>query len=253
LVGPPGHHAKQADELGDEVSDVFIEVSRTSAPQAIEAQIKQLIVSRQLVAGSPLPPERDFAARLGVSRSTLREALRALTEEGMVEARQGSGWIVQPNRTTAASNLAVYFRLEDITFEQVFEARMANEPAIARLAAERRTDAELTTIVEAFDAMAAAPQPKAFVEADTHFHALIATAAHNVLLSFQMHPTMSLLEEVRLDVVAEGDSIATSQAEHQRIVDAIRRRDPDATESAMRAHIASFAKRGRASAAAAGR
>ncbi|WCB96495.1 Putative L-lactate dehydrogenase operon regulatory protein [Baekduia alba] len=225
------------------MSDLFIEIPRTSTPQAIEDQIRGLIVSRQLVAGEALPPERAFAARLGVSRSTLREALRALTEQGIVAARQGSGWVVQPNQEVAAGNLAVYFRLEDVTFEQVFEARMANEPAIARLAALRRTDAELDAIVAARAAMDAPATPAAFLAADTHFHALIATAAHNVLLSFQMTPTMSLLEEPRLAVVT-GDGSATSQAEHGRIVAAIRAQDGDAAEQAMRDHIASFARRG---------
>ena len=181
-----------------------------------------------------------------MSRSSLREALRALTEQGIVTARQGSGWLVQPNRDTAAGNLAVYFRLEDVTFEQVFEARMANEPAIARLAAERRTDDELAAIAEAFDAMEQVTSPEAFLEADTAFHALIAAAAHNVLLSFQMTPTMSLLADARRAVVANDEDGRTSQVEHRRILDAIRAQDPDATEQAMRDHIASFARRGAA-------
>jgi GntR family transcriptional regulator, transcriptional repressor for pyruvate dehydrogenase complex len=235
------------------LTDLFIEVSRTSTPKAIEDQVKQLIVSRDLIAGDALPPEREFAARLGVSRSTLREALRALTQEGIVAARQGSGWMVQPNRDTAAGNLAVYFRLEDVTFDQVTEARMANEPSIARLAAQRRTDAELRAITEAYEAMSTVTSADAFLRADTEFHALIATAAHNVLLSFQMHPTMSLLEDVRRDIVSRERNVKGSQAEHRRIVEGIRAGDPDAAEQAMRDHIASFARRGRAIAKAAGR
>jgi GntR family transcriptional regulator, transcriptional repressor for pyruvate dehydrogenase complex len=235
------------------MSDLFIEVSRSSTPKAIEDQIKQLIVNRELIAGDALPPERDFAARLGVSRSTLREALRALTQEGIVAARQGSGWLVQPNRDTAAGNLAVYFRLEDVTFEQVTEARMANEPSIARLAAERRTDEELAAIIAAYEAMSETTTPDAFLRADTEFHALIAAAAHNVLLSFQMHPTMSLLEDVRKDIVADDRNVRGSQAEHRRIVAGIRDQDGAATEQAMRDHIASFSRRGRKSAKRAGR
>jgi DNA-binding FadR family transcriptional regulator len=101
--------------------------------------------------------------------------------------------------------------------------------------------------------MAEAASAQDFLEADSAFHALIATAAHNVLLSFQMLPTMSLLEEVRLGVVELDGSIAARQAEHVRIVEAIRDRDADAAERAMREHIASFAQRGRPSAEAAGR
>lgn len=235
------------------MSDLFVEVSRTSAPKAIGEQIKGLIVSRQLVAGDALPPEREFAARLGVSRSTLREALRALTEKGMVAARQGAGWTVQSDRATAATNLAVYFRLEGVSLEQVMEARMANEPTIARLAAERRSDDELAVIAGAFEAMSRVRSANEFLDADSEFHALIATAAHNVLLSFQMHPTMSLLEEVRLGVVEQEGAMAASQAEHASIVGAIRAQDGARAERAMRDHIASFASRGRSVADAAGR
>jgi len=235
------------------VTDLFVEVSRSSTPKAIEEQIKDLIVARQLVAGDALPPEREFAARLGVSRSTLREALHALTEEGIVAARQGAGWALQPNPHPAASNLAVYFRLEDVTFQQVTEARMATEPTISRLAAERRTDEQLVAITEAFERMSRAAPGKQFVDADSEFHALIATAAHNVLLSFSMLPTMSLLEEVRVKIVEQPSSVAASQAEHQRILTAIGASDGDAAEQAMRDHITWFQDRGSAVARRAGR
>ena len=234
------------------MSDLFVEVSRSSTPQAIEEQIKHLIVSRQLVAGDPLPPEREFAARLGVSRSTLREALRALTEEGIVAARQGSGWAVQPNANTAASNLAVYFRLEDVSFDQVTEAREATEPTIARLAAERRTDEQLARIEAALEAMSNI-SGATFVAADSEFHGLVAVAADNVLLSFSMLPTMSLLEQIRIAVSSDSASTAASQAEHERIVAAIRDRDGKQAEREMRAHIVRFRDRGREAAREAGR
>jgi GntR family transcriptional repressor for pyruvate dehydrogenase complex len=224
---------------------LFIEIPRTSTAKAIETQVKRLIFTRQLVAGEALPPEREFAARLGVSRSTLREALRSLSEQGIVTGRQGSGWLVHPDHAAAAGNLAVYFRLEDVTFQQVFEARMANEPTIARLAAERRTDAELDAIEAALGRMDDPASPEAFLAEDTTFHALIGAAAHNILLSFQMTPTMSLLEDARLAVLSV-DGTATSQVEHRRIVEAIRDQDADEAEQAMREHIASFASRGRA-------
>lgn len=225
------------------MTDLFVEVSRSSTPKAIEEQIKHLIVSRQLVAGDSLPPERDFAARLGVSRSTLREALRALTEEGILAARQGSGWAVQPNPRTAASNLAVYFRLEDVTFEQVTEAREATEPTIARLAAERRTDEQLTALMSALEQMSGLSGAP-FVSADSEFHALIATAADNVLLSFSMLPAMSLLEGVRIAVSSQHGAAQASQLEHKRIAAAIQDRDGDRAEREMRAHIVSFRGRG---------
>ncbi len=87
---------------------------------------------------------------------------------------------------------------------------------------------------------------KPFVDADSEFHALIATAAHNVLLSFSMLPTMSLLEDVRVKIVKQKDSIAASQAEHERILAAIGALDGGAAEQAMRDHINWFQDRGSA-------
>ena len=227
------------------MSDLFVEIARTSTPKAIEEQIKGLIVGRQLVAGDALPPEREFAARLGVSRSTLREALRALTEEGIVAGRQGLGVARaaqprhgggQPRGCTSASR----------TSPSTSSSRRG-WPTSPRSPGSRRsgrTDAELEAIAAAVHAMDDVTSPEDFLRADTEFHALVAAAAHNVLLSFQMTPTMSLLEDARRDIVATPEARAASQAEHRRIAAAIRARDGDATERAMRDHIAAFAARG---------
>jgi DNA-binding GntR family transcriptional regulator len=92
-----------------------------------------------------------------------------------------------------------------------------------------------------------------FVTADSEFHALIATAADNVLLSFSMLPTMTLLEEVRIAVSSSRRRVAASQAEHGRIVTAIRDRDGERAEQEMRGHIVRFRGRGQAAARKAGR
>jgi GntR family transcriptional regulator, transcriptional repressor for pyruvate dehydrogenase complex len=224
-------------------TQLFAEVPRSSAPEAVEDQIKSLIVSRQLTAGDVLPPERQFAERLRVSRSTLREALRALAQEGLLSARHGSGWAVAPNATTAASNVSVYFLLEEATLEEILEAELTIEPSIARLAAERRTDSDLESMKGFYDRMRRTDSAAEFVALDYEFHSLIATAAGNLLLSFSMLSTKSLLEELRVSLSARRGAINASQREHARILSAIEARDGEAAEQAMRAHVEGFRRR----------
>jgi GntR family transcriptional repressor for pyruvate dehydrogenase complex len=224
-------------------TQLFAEVLRSSAPEAVEDQIKSLIVSRQLAAGDVLPPERQFAERLRVSRSTLREALRALAQEGLLAPRHGSGWSVAPNAATAASNVTVYFRLEEATLEEILEAELTIEPSIARMAAERRSDSELPAMRSFYELMGRTGSAAEFVALDYKFHSVIATAAGNLLLSFSMLSTKSLLEDVRISISARRGAIKASQREHARILSAIEAADGEAAEEAMRAHVDGFRRR----------
>jgi GntR family transcriptional repressor for pyruvate dehydrogenase complex len=226
-------------------AQLFAEVLRSSAPEAVEDQIKSLIVSRQLTAGDVLPPERAFAQRLRVSRSTLREALRALAQEGLLSPRHGSGWAVAPNAATAASNVTVYFLLEEATIEEILEAELTVEPSIARLAAERRVDSDVESMRRLYEQMRTTSSAKQFVALDYEFHTFIATAAGNVLLSFSMLATKSLLEDLRISISARPGGIAASQREHARILRAIEVSDGDAAEQTMRMHVEGFRRRAR--------
>lgn len=224
---------------------MFAEVMRTSAPGAVEDQIKSLIVSGQLAAGDVLPPEREFAQRLQVSRSTLREALRALAQEGLLASRHGSGWAIAPNAATAASNVTVYFLLEEASLEEILETELAIEPAIAQLAAERRTDADVASLRGLYESMQTTRSAAQFVAIDYEFHRLIAGAANNVLLSFSMLPTKSLLEHLRISISDRRGAIAASQREHALILGAIEAGDGEEAERAMRSHVEGFRRRAR--------
>jgi len=223
------------------VSDLFGPVLRSQTTgQAVEQHLKELIRARRLLAGHRLPPERQLAERLGVSRSTLRGALQSLAEQGVVTGRQGSGWTVQPSRGVVAANLAVYFSLEDVSFDELFAARRAVEPPIAAGAALHRSDAQVMALQQSIEAMRATSDPAAYLAADSDFHAMLASASENVLFSVLVAPVFSLLQDVRERLSGQDSVISASHGEHQRILDAVRRQDAEGAQQAMLDHIDRF-------------
>jgi DNA-binding FadR family transcriptional regulator len=155
-------------------------------------QIRRAIQMGRFLAGEKLPPERELADQLGVSRTTVREAMRVLQGEGMIETRRGrtGGAIVTAPEGTAAERRQVV-RRHLAELENVFDYRLAIEPAAARLAAERRTRADLSGLRDALTilgSLAAAPQaqelspPSRFFATDAEFHHRIALAARNPFL-----------------------------------------------------------------------
>ena len=226
--------------------DLFQPVARAqTAGQAVEQHLKELIRARRLLAGHRLPPERQLAERLGVSRSTLREALQSLAEQGVVAGRQGSGWTVHPQPEVVAANLAVYFSLEEVTFDELFAARRAVEPPIAAGAALHRSDAQVTVMQQSIDAMRATSDPAAYLAADSEFHAMLASASRNALFSVLIAPTLTLLQDVRERLSGDASVISASHDEHQRILDAVCCEDPGGAYQATADHIDRFVASGR--------
>ena len=162
----------------------FGQMRKSTLPAEIANQVLSLIREKQLRPGDKLPPERELAAMMHVSRPSLREALRALSLINVVEIRQGDGTYVTSLKTELlVAHLDFVFSLEDATFLQLFEARRVLEVGIVMLAAERITDAE---IAELEDILAIAARNvknhEIFVEADITLHEKIVAAAQNPML-----------------------------------------------------------------------
>jgi GntR family transcriptional repressor for pyruvate dehydrogenase complex len=226
--------------------DVFDAIPRPQAAgQAVEHHVKELIRARRLVSGDRLPAERDLADRLGVSRSTLRGALQSLAEQGVLSGRQGSGWTITPDGSAVAANMAVYLSLEDVAFADLFTARRAIEPEIAAAAAMRRTDEQLIALSASVDAMRAAASAAAYLQADSDFHALLASASHNVVFRLMLAPILELLQGVRLQLSGEPVVTNVSHREHDAILAAVRAQQADVAAEAMRDHIDQFVVRAR--------
>lgn len=206
--------------------------------QSVATQILALIRQGEFPPGERLPPERELALKLGVSRPSLREALIALEIGGQVEIRMGSGVYV---REASADDAGTLGALGDSPSE-LMQARAAIEGSVVVLATARMTAATLDRLrrtVERMRRLAAAG--KSPVEADRQFHMLIAEAAGNSVLSRYMGE----LFDSRHDPIAAAmrghtESAQTWSAavvEHEAVLKAMQAGDPIAAQTAMRAHL----------------
>lgn len=211
-------------------------VLRTSLVMQVAEALRARLASSEAgwQPGDKVPPEHRLAQELGVGRSTVREAVRVLANEGWLEPRQGAGTFVRPK---ADSSPGLLSRLRRARIIEVFEARHGLEVEAARLAAQRRTDADLERIDEALRRRAevdGGPQVHAFVGADIDFHAAVVDAAHNEVLAGLFDSFAGLLRESMLDLSTHHLGTAEASASHTALAEAIRRRDPDGAAEAAR-------------------
>lgn len=195
----------------------------TLVPQVIE-QLTSQIDSGEWRVGTRIPPEPQLALALGVGRNTLREAVNALVHAGLLERRQGSGTYV-----VAATELAgaVGRRVAAAHLAEVAEVRRALEVEAGRLAALRRTDADIAALDAALrgrEAAWAGGDPAAFVDADLVLHRGVFTAAHNSILAELYDNVTEAVRASLADAVGEVLSPET-YVDHTRLVAAIRAGD----------------------------
>ena len=207
--------------------------------QSVAAQILALIQQEKLAPGTRLPPERELAQTLGVSRPSLREALIALEIGGQVEIRMGSGVYVQ-DASAASESTAVPSLGESPT--ELMQARAILEGDVVTLATGRLTAATLDKLQRTVDRMRRLAQAgKSPTDADRQFHMLIAETAGNSVLS----RFVAELFDSRHDPIAaairdhaEGESSwHAAVREHEDILRALQAGDPIAAQTAMRAHL----------------
>jgi GntR family transcriptional repressor for pyruvate dehydrogenase complex len=208
--------------------------------ELIVQQIEESIRKGELSEGSQLPAERDLAKQFGVSRTAVREAIKALQEKGLVDAFPGRGTFV----TNGTSN-SMRRSLDRIIksgepdgWDYLVEIREILEPEIAALAAVRATDQDLTTMREALDVMDnAGRDSEAFIEADLDFHLALAEAAANPIVLSLIDSIVGLLREQRLLIFQIAGGPERGQHHHRRILEAIERHDPQGARAAMQAHL----------------
>jgi GntR family transcriptional repressor for pyruvate dehydrogenase complex len=213
-----------------------VRLMRTRLYEQVAEQITGWIEEFGLTEGDRLPPERELAARLGVSRATLSQALVALEVIGVVAVRHGDGTVVTgPPRT---SRIIDAIRAHADRLPEVIETRDALETKIAALAAERRTDDDLARIRDALRVMADDVDAGGRgVEGDERFHGAVTAAAHSLLLARLMGEIGDLIKESRIESLSQPGRPRDSLAGHRAIADAIAAGDPEAAAAAMRAHV----------------
>jgi GntR family transcriptional regulator, transcriptional repressor for pyruvate dehydrogenase complex len=204
--------------------------------QAIE-RLREQITSGVWPVGSRLPSEATLAAELGVGRSTIREAIRALASTGMVESRQGAGTFV---RAATAADAGLRTRLRRAALLDVYEVRHALELQAARLAATRRDADDLANLQRALDrrqAALAVARDATFVEADLAFHHAVVDAAHNPILTELFASFTTALREAMFDLFDDRELQVDATPAHLDLAAAIRAGDPEAASAATSAHL----------------
>jgi DNA-binding FadR family transcriptional regulator len=206
-------------------------------------QLRRLIERGEFPRGVRLPTEHELAARFSVSRPVLRAALAALREQGFVSSTRGSGTLVLRGPEPGALRFPLINTIADI--EQFFEFRIAVEGETAALAALRHTPATLTAI----EAVLAEPEemlllgaPELARDANFRFHRAVAAASGNAfhVATIEQLPNLVGLGPVEVRNFDEADPaarIARLNAEHRRILEAIRARDAERARAEMQAHI----------------
>ena len=208
--------------------------------EQIVQQVEESIHKGALKPGNQLPPERELAHQFGVSRTAVREAVKALREKGLVEAYPGRGTFVTDGTSHAIrQSLDRMIRIgqpEGSTY--LAEVREILEPEIAALAATRADAEDLTSMHEAVSIMDKAKRDSdAFIEADLDFHLALAEAAGNPLILTLIDSIVGLLREQRLRIFQVEGGPERGQYHHKKIMEAIERHDSLGAREAMKAHL----------------
>ena len=190
--------------------------------------------------GDRLPPEREMARRFGVSRTVVREAIRALASRGVVSVRPGSGVFVAGAHASAATESLRLLVLgsAELSYERVHEVRETIEVRVAGLAAERASDDDLASLREALARLDAAVTGDDYARADGEFHLVVASLAHNQLFRIILEAIGDIMTEVRRRVAYVPSARRRVTADHRRIAEAVIRRDAVAAAQAMEEHLA---------------
>ncbi|MER5948605.1 FCD domain-containing protein [Streptomyces sp. NPDC001904] len=206
-------------------------VGRKSLVDAVIDELRREITSGRWPVGEKIPPESSLVRTLGVSRLSVREAVRALVHAGLLATRQGDGTYVT---ASDEASVALTRMLADVADRDVEEVRQGLDLVAARLAARRRTPAdleELRATAERRRLHYEAEELKEFVDADIDFHLCVARAGHNPLL-LDLYTTLSTA--LRDTILADDMRHSTTDA-HQALLEAIEAADPVAADAAAQA------------------
>jgi DNA-binding FadR family transcriptional regulator len=218
-----------------------IVVPRTS--DVLAAALRTQILTGAIAPGAPLPPERDLMSQTGLSRGSVREALRILETQGLVTMRPGrfgGAMARQPSDDSLARYIGLFVHGRGISLVHLLQTREAVEPSLAALAAQNRSDAELQQLTAVTRRVEAAfADVPLFLAANVEWHCAIAEAGHNELLRAFMLAISSLVyKTTAIENFATDDVRKTVVNAHRRILEAIAARDAETARRRMARHLA---------------
>jgi len=217
----------------------FRAVRKTRVSQDIIEQVRDLVTSGRLKPGDRLPSERELSQALSVSRSSVREAVRAMESLGLIQARAGEGTFVASPAESRGNDPIIASLLQGwATQHKLFEVRRVIEPDLAALAARRATAEQIERLRATLNEQEAEIlRGGSGVKQDSAFHFLMAEATGNEALVRIVDSLMDLLLKTREESLQHEERPARSLKQHRAILAAIEARDPRAAERRMRDHI----------------
>lgn len=209
--------------------------------EGVATQIKGLIKTGELKVGDQLPSERELAERLNVSRTSIREALRAMEMVGYLESKVGGSggtFVKEVEIEQIAEPLTITREDDRHLLLEVLEVRMILEEWIARIAAEKRDDADLQELEKSIGALQSDVDSGGLgVEADTAFHEALANAVHNEILVKIMDMLRYLAVKIRQETLVLPGTRTQTINDHKKIFEAVKNKDPAQAEKMMKKHI----------------
>jgi GntR family transcriptional regulator, transcriptional repressor for pyruvate dehydrogenase complex len=217
------------------------------AADVLANELRERILTGEFAEGAALPPERELVVQTGMSRATVREALRILQVQGLVRiksGRSGGTFVQRPGRDAVAKSVSLLIRGQQFRLAALLETREAIEPFCARLAARNRTDEDLERLDEANEALADETSSLArFLQANVDWHLGVATASHNELLAgLMLALSRAIYSSTENDRFVDDKVRRETARAHQSITKAIRAQDADAAVRRMERHVYAYAK-----------
>lgn len=229
--------------FGDWRQGMSFIIQRRKLYEEVADRVQQMIISGTLRPGDRLPPEPQLSEQFGVSRTAIREAVRVLVERCLIEVRQGQGtFVVLPSSDRASEFLSLFLQLTNRSITELLEARRAIELEAAALAAVRRDEDDLRRIAACLDGMryiqsSPTVDPEPFIESDVQFHLQIARATRNEIFTFMLTVLRDLLRENIRQALRAPQTRSRAIAEHEKVLNAIKKGDPEEARSTMVKHL----------------
>ena len=230
--------------------DRTLDITPVNVPKAADvlaAVLREKILGGNIEEGATLPNERELGVQSGLSRASVREALRILEGEGLITTRigrNGGSAVLRPSSASIERSVGIFIRGQRIRLEAVLETRAAIEPPSARFAALHRTDADLEEIEKAHITLERASQAEdipAYIRANLDWHVQVVRASHNeLLIAFIAAISQSVYVATDLEGFNSSEVREAVIHAHRRVTDAIKAGDGDAAARRMGRHVSAY-------------
>ncbi|MBL8170443.1 MAG: FadR family transcriptional regulator [Acidobacteria bacterium] len=227
--------SRNANHLGTAMAPI----DRAGITELVVQRIKELLERGELKAGSRLPPERELADMLHISRPSLRTALKALSVMGIIRAKPGAGTYIADSLPEVFTEPMHFMTLiNNTSVAELFEARIIIEAGLAELAAERATESDIAALTKEVEGMKTATgDPESFLKHDVQFHQVMARAANNKLMSGVMDTIAHLLYHIRRQTIAHASDFNEAIDWHNKIISALQKHDTKRAKEMLTGHL----------------